>query len=83
MSIDGSLVKRCWASVEKNRSIHATAAQPQWGVWIACIVAVLIGSQLGSRLMAERIKSQAVKRIFGWVLLGVAALIIVKDVVLQ
>jgi len=61
----------------------ATAAQPQWGIWIACIVAVLIGSQLGSRLMAERIKSRAVKRIFGWVLLGVAALIIVKDVVLQ
>ena len=61
----------------------ATAAQPQWGVWIACIVTVLLGSQLGSRLMAEQIKSRTVKKVFGWVLLGVAALIIVKDVVLQ
>jgi uncharacterized membrane protein YfcA len=59
----------------------ATAARPQWGVWITCVVAVLIGSQIGSRLMAGRMKSRAVKRIFGWVLLGVAALIIVKDVV--
>lgn len=30
----------------------ATAAQPQWGVWIATMLAVLLGSQLGSRLMA-------------------------------
>jgi uncharacterized membrane protein YfcA len=60
----------------------ATAAQPQWEVWIASVVAVLLGSQLGSRLMAGRMKSQAVKQVFGWVLLGVAALIIVKDVVL-
>ena len=59
----------------------ATAARPRWGVWIACVAAVLTGSQIGSRLMAERMKSRAVKRVFGWVLLGVAALIIIKDVV--
>jgi len=59
----------------------ATAAQPRWGIWVACAVAVLIGSQLGSRLMAERMESRAVRRVFGCVLLGVAALIIVKDVV--
>jgi uncharacterized membrane protein YfcA len=59
----------------------ATAARPQWGVWAACLVAVLTGSQLGSRLMAGRMKSRAVKRVFGCVLLGVAALIIVKDVI--
>jgi len=61
----------------------ATAARPQWGVWIATGVAVLLGSQLGSRLMAGRIKSRTVKRVFGWVLLGVAALILVKDVILK
>ena len=61
----------------------ATAAQPRWGVWIASVGAVLLGSQLGSRLMAEQIKSRTVKKVFGWVLLGVAALIIVKDVVLR
>ena len=59
----------------------ATAAQPQWGIWIACVVAVLTGSQIGSRLMAGRMKSRTVKRVFGWVLLGVAALIVIKDVV--
>jgi hypothetical protein len=60
----------------------ATAAQPQWGVWLATVVAVLLGSQLGSRLMADRMKPRAIKLVFGWVLLGVAALIIVKDVIL-
>jgi len=60
----------------------ATAAQPQWGVWIGSVAAVLLGSELGSRLMAGRMKSRAVKQVFGWVLLGVAALIIIKDVIL-
>ncbi|HHH41374.1 MAG TPA: sulfite exporter TauE/SafE family protein, partial [Chloroflexi bacterium] len=58
----------------------ATAAQPRWGVWVATVVAVFLGSQLGSRVMAGRLKSRAVKRIFGGVLLGVAALILIKDV---
>jgi len=57
-----------------------TAAHPQWGVWIATVMAVLLGSQIGSRLMAERLKSSAVRRLFGGVLLGVAALILIKDV---
>jgi uncharacterized membrane protein YfcA len=61
----------------------AAAAQPQWPVWIGSVVAVLLGSQLGSRLMAERLRSRAVKQIFGVVLLGVATLIIVKDVILR
>ena len=61
----------------------ATAAQPQWWVWLGTVVAVLLGSQLGSRLMAGRMKSRAVKQVFGWVLLAVAALIIVKDVILK
>jgi hypothetical protein len=60
----------------------ATAAQPAWPVWAACVGAVLLGSQLGSRLMAERLHSRAVKQVFGATLLGVAGLIIVKDVAL-
>jgi uncharacterized membrane protein YfcA len=60
----------------------ATAAQPEWSIWMATVAAVLLGSQLGSRLMAGRLKSRAVKLIFGWVLLGVAALILIKDVLL-
>lgn len=59
-----------------------TAARPQWGVWAACVTAVLLGSQLGSRVMAERLRSTAVKQVFGAVLLSVAGLIMVKDVLL-
>jgi uncharacterized membrane protein YfcA len=58
----------------------ATAARPVWHVWILCLLAVFLGSQIGSRLMAEKLKSQSVKFIFGWILLGVAGLLIVKHV---
>jgi len=57
-----------------------TAAQPDWLVWGLSVVSVFLGSQAGSRLMAGRLKSGAVKIIFGVVLLGVATLLIVKDV---
>jgi uncharacterized membrane protein YfcA len=60
-----------------------TAAQPRWTVWLLCVMAVFTGSQLGSRLMAGRLKSKYVKIVFGVVLLGVAALLIVKDVLLK
>jgi len=57
-----------------------TAANPQWGVWILCVISVFLGSQLGSRFMASKLKSKSVKIVFGFVLLGVAALLIIKDV---
>ena len=43
----------------------ATAANPQWTVWITTVLAVLLGSQLGSRLMAGRMKPKVVKQVFG------------------
>jgi len=58
----------------------AAAARPVWRVWALCVIAVFLGSQIGSRLMAEKLKSQSVKQIFGWVLLGIALLLIVKHV---
>ena len=58
-----------------------TAAQPDWLVWGLSVVSVFLGSQAGSRLMAGRLKSGTVKIIFGVVLLGVAALLIVMDVI--
>jgi len=58
----------------------ATAAQPNWLIWILCVIAVFLGSQTGSRLMVKRLKSKAIKLIFGIVLLGVAAVLIIKDV---
>ena len=60
----------------------ATAAAPDWLLWMACVVAVFVGSQIGSRVMANRLKPRSIKIVFGVVLLGVAALILVKDVIL-
>lgn len=60
----------------------ATAASPQWAVWLAAALSVFVGSQLGSRMMANRLKPRSIKIVFGLVLLGVAALILVKDVIL-
>ncbi len=63
-------------------SHFATAATPDWRLWGGCVVAVFAGSQIGSRVMAEHLKSRSLKRIFAFVLLGVAATLIVKDVIL-
>ena len=57
-----------------------TAARPDWLIWILCVVAVFLGSQAGSRLMARKMKSKSVKLVFGLVLLFVAAILIFKDV---
>lgn len=58
-----------------------TAARPDWPVWGLCVISVFLGSQAGSRLMAGKLQSVAIKTIFGVVLLGVAALLIVRDVI--
>lgn len=60
----------------------ATAARPNWGIWISCVVAVFLGSSFGSRVMATRLKPRSIKIIFGALLLGVAALILIMDVIL-
>ncbi len=56
------------------------AARPNWIIWMLCVAAVFLGSQAGSHLMATKLKGKSVKLIFGFVLLGVAAILIVKDV---
>lgn len=60
----------------------ATAAQPRWGIWTACAAAVYVGSRMGSHVMAHKMTPRGVKLVFGYVLLGIAGLILVKDVVL-
>ena len=60
-----------------------TAARPNWILWLLCAPAVLAGSQLGSRLMAARLRGRALRRVFAFVLLAVATLLIVKDVLLK
>jgi len=48
--------------------------------WILCAIAVFVGGQIGSRFMAEKLKPRSVKLVFGWILLGVSLLLIVKHV---
>jgi len=60
----------------------ATAAQPDWALWIACAACVFVGSQMGSRVMADKLRPRAMQCVFGAALLGVAALIVIKDVLL-
>jgi hypothetical protein len=57
-------------------------AQPQWLIWIPCVIAVLAGSQLGSRLMITKLKPNHLKWIFVTISLGVAIALVVKDVIL-
>lgn len=58
-------------------------AQPQWLIWVPCVIAVLAGSQLGSRLMITKLKPSYLKWIFVTISLGVAATLIVKDLILE
>jgi len=57
----------------------ATAARPDWLVWTLCVIAVFLGSQTGSRLMATKLKSRSIKLVFGIVLLCVAFILIIKN----
>ncbi len=53
---------------------------PRWGLWLLCCAAVLVGSQAGSRFMATRLKPKLLQVAFGWLLIGIAAVLIIKDV---
>ncbi|MDY6775583.1 MAG: sulfite exporter TauE/SafE family protein [Halobacteria archaeon] len=54
---------------------------PVFLVWALSAVAVLAGSQIGSRLMAKEFESERVRQIFGVVLLGVAGILIYQSFV--
>ena len=55
-----------------------TAAQPDWILWILCILSVIIGSQVGSRFMSTKLDSKYVRILFGITLLGVALILIIQ-----
>ena len=57
---------------------HLHTAHLRPGPTIAAMAAAVLGSQLGSRLMARKLAGRAVKVIFGCVLLGVAAILAVQ-----
>jgi uncharacterized membrane protein YfcA len=56
-------------------------ANPIWQTWILSVLAVLAGSQLGSRFMVSRLDARQVRHVFGIVLLCVSALLVARDVV--
>jgi len=56
-------------------------AEPVWDVWVLSAIAVLAGSQLGSRFMASRLNPGQVRKVFGIVLLGISATLVLKDVI--
>ncbi|MCD6328128.1 sulfite exporter TauE/SafE family protein [bacterium] len=72
-----------WSAGSSFLSHVALAASPNWAIWAPCILGVLIASQLGSRLMAAKLKSGVVRFIFGIVLLAVAAALTIQDVILH
>jgi uncharacterized membrane protein YfcA len=55
-------------------------AHPLWGLWVACGVAVALGSNLGARFMSGRMKPRGVRVAFGIVLMIVAVILLVNDV---
>jgi len=72
-----------WSTTASFMSHVSLAARPDWSIWAPCIIAVLIGSQCGSRLMAAKLKPNAVRVCFGVVLGVIACVLIVKDVILD
>lgn len=56
-------------------------AEPVWDIWILSALAVLAGSQLGSRFMASHLNPGQVRKVFGIVLLGISATLVLKDVI--
>jgi len=61
----------------------AIAAKPNWFIWMSCVIAVFLGSEIGSRIMAEKLKPKGVRTIFGLVLWAVALFLFVNDVLLK
>ncbi len=62
---------------------HLPTATLHWGTTLATAASVLLGSQVGSRLMAKKLKSRAVRVVFGVVLLGVATALLIQGVLLH
>ena len=61
----------------------AIAAKPNWFVWTGCVIAVFLGSEIGSHVMAQKLKPRGVRMIFGLVLWGVALFLFIHDVILK
>jgi len=70
-----------WSTLASFLSHISFAARPNWSIWAPCLVAVLVGSQFGSRLMVAKLKSDAIRIAFGVVLAVIACVLVVRDVI--
>jgi uncharacterized membrane protein YfcA len=70
-----------WSTTASLTSHITLAARPDWSIWVPCIAAVLIGSQLGSRVMTTRLNPRVVRLSFAIVLGLIAIALIVTDVI--
>ncbi len=59
---------------------HLAEGHYEWPLMVATTVAVIIGSQIGAKVMKEKMKSKWIKQMFAVVLLGVAAKLLWKIV---
>ena len=59
---------------------HLAEGHYNWPLMIATTIAVIIGSQIGAKVMTEKMKAKWIKQMFAVVLLGVAAKLLVKIV---
>ena len=57
---------------------HIAEGHFNWPLMVASSIAVIIASQIGARVMKERMKAKWIKQMFGVVLLGVAAKLLLK-----
>jgi uncharacterized membrane protein YfcA len=58
---------------------HASQARINWNLYLPGAIAAVIGSQLGSRFMAVRMKSETLKRLFAGVLFLIGVQLILKE----
>ena len=57
---------------------HLAEGHYEWPLMIATTVAVIVGSQIGAKVMNEKMKARRIKQMFAIVLLGVAAKLLWK-----
>ena len=60
---------------------HLFKSNLKLSITVLIVISVILDSQLVSRFIAVKLKSEVVRKFFGLVLLGVAALLIIKDVI--
>ena len=58
------------------------AATPRWGLWLACAASVFAGSEIGSHYMSRQLDPERIQSVFGVVLMGVAVVLVIKDILL-